>query len=223
MTNGNEGTNLHCCDELGESEVPLPLGIRDRPYLRTQIPKQLKVVSHSSTIILDDITREEQEETSGPVLTCLRSARESADKPKKLVASAPVTRPSPSATETPAGAVSIKPQRIFWGGVEAEGRKRLTWVCEGEPVGVDPLVLLGAGHASSRSRDLHLRPLSPPRPGARPPPPPPPQRRAGATAAAQMRQEPDGPPRTRFGFPSRLRWIGWHFETEDPTARRRSP
>jgi hypothetical protein len=46
---------------------------------------------------------ERGEEPSGPALTCLRSARESPDMPKKLVASAPVTRPSPSATEpTPA-------------------------------------------------------------------------------------------------------------------------
>ena len=157
------------------------------------------------------------------MLTCLRSARESADMPKKLVASAPVTRPSPSATEPPRRSIKHQTSRIFGGGLGTRrGRQeRLTWVGEGEPLGVDPLVLLGAGHASSRSRDLHLRPLSPPRPGARPPPP---QRGAGATAAAQMRQEePDGPPRTRFGFPSRLRWTGWHFETEDPTSRRRSP
>lgn len=155
------------------------------------------------------------------MLTCLRSARESADMAKKLVASAPVTRPSPSTTKPPHRSSKPQTSADFGGRRGSEGQERLTWVGEGEPLGVDPLVLLAAGHASSRPRDIHLRPLSPPRSGARPPPPPP-QKRAGATAAAEGRTL------TRFGFPSRLRWTGCQFETGDPTSarvgdRRRSP
>jgi hypothetical protein len=111
------------------------------------------------------------------VLTCLRSARESADMAKKLVASAPVTRPSPSTTKPPRRSSKPQTSADFGGRRGSDGQGRLTWVGEGEPLGVDPLVLLAAGHATSRPRDIHLRPLSPPRSGARPPPPP--QKRAG--------------------------------------------
>jgi hypothetical protein len=122
------------------------------------------------------------------VLTCLRSARESADMAKKLVASAPVTRPSPSTTKPPRRSSKPQTSADFVGRRGSEGQERLTWVGQGEPLGVDPLVLLAAGHASSRPRDIHLRPLSPPRSGARPPPPPPPQKRAGRNEQEQLQQ-----------------------------------
>ena len=164
---------------------------------------------------------EQGEEPSGPTLTCLRSACESPDMPKKLVASAPVTRPSPSAAEPiPVEQQASKPPRVSRGGAGRERRReRLTWIGEGEPLRVDPLVLLGAGHAGRGSRDLHLLP---PHRSARPPPPPP-RGGAGAAAAAQVRQEPDGPPPFGFPSPSGQRRMGCHFETGDPTSRRRSP
>ena len=67
------GTNLHCCDELGESEVPLPLGIRDRPYLRTQIHKQGNIkhpfTNNNPRRINGPEKRRIVEEPSGPVLS----------------------------------------------------------------------------------------------------------------------------------------------------------
>jgi hypothetical protein len=143
-------------------------------------------------------------------LTCLRSARESPDMAKKLAASAPVTRPSPSATKIPARAVSIKTSRV----TAVMGERRA-----------------GAPYLGRRARTTRRRssraPWSRPRRRliARSPSPSPLVASSRCSSAAarsrrdtQVREknEPDGPPPS-FAFPSRLRWTQRHFDTGDPT------